>query len=186
MIALPNFAVIGKAGAGKDTVAEVLMEAFPHLGYQRFALADPLKDIAASLWGDEARRSRHYLQGLGVSVRELNKDTWVDHLFRRIGEAAPFAADDHRPGRIIVTDCRFANELQRFREEGFTVLRVEAPQVLRVDRLRRNGKLQDEAELEHVSETELDGARADHTIINDASKFDLVDQLTEILNRESR
>ena len=40
--------IAGKAGAGKDTVANILVEKF---GYAKVSFADPLKRVALDLWG---------------------------------------------------------------------------------------------------------------------------------------
>lgn len=98
--------ISGFAGAGKDTVGQILVE---HHGFTRVAFADKLKTLAAKMdpilpvWHDdlghhlEMRLSeliddystlnaaklavpavREYLQALGVNVREvLGDDTWV-------------------------------------------------------------------------------------------------------------
>ena len=149
---VPNIALIGKAGAGKDTVATLLIERF-RLGYQRVALADPLKDIASILWGPDARTDRTKLQELGLAVREIHESTWVDLLLRHIQR---LERESLRPIRVVVTDVRFPNEYRTLKEAGFLMVGVHADRQTRIDRLRRNGKLQDEAQLDHVSETALD------------------------------
>lgn len=182
---LPNFAVVGKAGAGKDTIAELLQWRFT-CGYLRIALADPLKGIAAQLWGNDARKDRAKLQALGLKVRDIHEDTWVDVLLRRMAQQeATLVWPDHV--RWVVTDVRFPNELTALVSRGFKVLRVVAPRHVRIDRLRQNGKLQDESELDHVSETALDNYEEDFLINNEVNDHTpLVEQLTRILNRARR
>lgn len=178
---VPNIALIGKAGAGKDTVAQVLIERF-RLGYQRVALADPLKDIASILWGPDARTDRTKLQQLGVKVREIEESTWVDLLLRHIDR---LQRESLRKQRFVVTDCRFPNEYRALREAGFLMIGVHAPRQLRIDRLRRNGKLQDEAQLDHPSETALDGSEfgVSWSILNDRDPLYIADRLQTILTR---
>jgi hypothetical protein len=61
---VPNIALLGKAGSGKDTAAEPAGgELYP---YQRVAFADKLKDVATIIWGPGARTDRTKLQKLGV------------------------------------------------------------------------------------------------------------------------
>lgn len=176
---LPNIALMGKAGAGKDTVADLLRTRF-RLGYQRVALADPLKDIASILWGPDARTDRAKLQGLGVAVREIEPDTWVDLMLRNIER---LERDSLRQQRFVVTDCRFPNEFRTLKAAGFLMVRVHAARSTRIDRLTRNGKLQDEAQLDHPSETALDGFKSDWVLVNDTDEDSLVYQLTEMLDR---
>ncbi|MGZ6854413.1 MAG: AAA family ATPase [Mycobacteriaceae bacterium] len=180
---LPHIALIGKAGAGKDTVADLLRTRF-RLGYQRVALADPLKDIASILWGPDARTDRDKLQKLGVAVREIHESTWVDLLLKNINREARHAPNG-RVQRFVVTDVRFPNEFRALKEAGFMMLRVYANEPTRIDRLRRIGKLQDEVQLRHASETALDGGEfyADWVLTNESTEDDLVAQLTTILRR---
>ena len=91
--------IAGAAGAGKDAVADFLVQ--DH-GFVRVALADPLKRFAADvwgftgaqLWGPSERRgepppglagptAREALQTLGTEYgRRLDPDVWVRYLLR--------------------------------------------------------------------------------------------------------
>lgn len=176
---LPDFAFIGKAGAGKTTAADMLTDYF---GYTKLSFADPLKEIAAELWGEEARKDRDKLQRLGVAVREIDANTWVRLLIKDHGHAAA-------PGsRVVVDDCRFENEFTALGAAGFVFIRVEAGRQQRIDRLRGNGKLSDEAELDHVSETALDNCTPDYVVWNDiqGDPDQFLEQIISILNREAR
>jgi hypothetical protein len=91
--------ICGRAGAGKDTAADVLVKDFGHV---KVALADPMKRACAewfgwdeqTLWGPSERRNepharlggltpRHALQTLGTEWgRRCYKDVWVDIAIR--------------------------------------------------------------------------------------------------------
>lgn len=140
-----HVALIGRAGAGKDTAGEYLVN---HFGYTRVAFADKLKDVAAAIWGESARTDRVKLQLLGQYVREIDEDAWVNAALRD-------APDDGRP--IVITDCRYQNEARRLSEEGFGIVRVSADRTVRLERLAANGKLADGTAWErHISEVDLD------------------------------
>lgn len=172
---LPNIALIGRAGSGKDTVAQVIRDHFPHLGYQRVALADPLKVMC------QTTSDRGLLQRVGVGVRELVEDGWVQLLLHEIERQEATGA------RIIVTDVRFPNELRALTERGFVAVRVLAPQSKRIERLTANGKLQDVAQLDHPSETALDAYITSDWIVNETNSHEpLVKQLTIFFNRVRR
>lgn len=116
----------GHAGVGKDAAASFLK---PH-GYQRLALADPLKGVARAIGWDGSKDvqercicgmagGRELLQLLGTEgVRDhLGRDVWVQALRRRI-----------RPGsRVVVSDVRFVNEAEAVRSWGGEVWRIERP-----------------------------------------------------------
>jgi hypothetical protein len=123
----------GLAGAGKDTVADMLCSDY---GYQRISFAAALKDCCAAIFGwdremlegrtaearDQRERAddwwstrlsapagftpRKALQQLGTDVmrNHFHPDIWLAALERRILTAGP---DD----RFVITDCRFPNEL---------------------------------------------------------------------------
>lgn len=181
----PDIALAGKAGAGKSTAADLLVE----LGYEKRSFAAPLKDIAAKLWGPDAGADRDKLQRLGVAVREIEEDTWANLLIQTGAwdrmllrqQTGVFA-----PAPIVVDDLRFPNEYWALKAEGFVIVRLGADLNRRVDRLKANGKWQDERQLGHISETALDSVAYDYEIANDGNKDDLYDELVNILLKERR
>lgn len=129
----------GKAGCGKDTVADILVR---NHGYQRIAFADPLRAMAYDLdpiidwhgrnpvrlqevvdrdgW-DVAKRiypeARRTLQRLGKEVirDHVGYNFWVDRAMGTITSTG---------GRWVVTDCRFPNEAQAIKDVGGTVVAI--------------------------------------------------------------
>lgn len=182
-LGLPNVAFCGRAGAGKSTAAQLLAE----LGYQIRSFAKPLKDVAATIWGEEARTDRDKLQKLGVAVRVIDPDAWVRLLIRSL-RPMDYVSMSPMPQLqpMVVDDLRFENEWWGLKSEGFVIVRISALPSRRVDRLKGNGKWQSEEQLEHVSEVSLDHLKADYSIVNDGDTIDLYDELTEILIRERK
>lgn len=160
-ITYPDIAFIGKAGSGKTTAAQYLSDSY---GYQRLSFAAKLKEMAADLWGPDAYKDRDKLQRLGIAVREIDPDAWVNVAMHKLQYKMPA----HWP--VVVDDCRFENEYWALKERGFRIVRIEADRDRRLVRLKSNGKLGDEAELDHVSETAIDHLEADLTITNDQTK----------------
>lgn len=174
---LPSIAISGKAGAGKTTAAGILENA----GYQRVSIADPLKDIAETIWGVEARKDRDILQPLGQSIRTIDQDAWSSLAIRRMWEAGLGIV----PSKLfVVDDMRFPNEYHALRSEGFVTIRIEARDALRVSRLQNNGKLQNKAQLLDISETALDDAQFDYTLQNNGTWSDFVKLVLETLRKE--
>jgi cytidylate kinase len=164
-LSLPNIAIIGKAGAGKTSAAGVLQRLY---NYRRISFAWPLKNIAMQLWGAGAAMDRGILQKLGVAVREIDPDTWVDHLMRRAEN------EDHVGHPLVCDDVRFENEYWRLRGAGWLMVRIEAPVEVRAARLQLSGKLTTLEQMSHVSETSLDEMKSDVTIWNGAP-YELLD-----------
>lgn len=177
----PNIAFVGKAGAGKTTCAEILAAQ----GYSRLSFAAPLKEIAVRIWGVDALLDRGKLQYLGNAVRQYDEDAWVNAAVRDLGDEKVGPA--YLPW--VVDDCRFPNEYWALKKRGFVIVRVWAPRNVRVARLRANGKLQDESQLEHVSETALDGEefKPDYQVVNSEgmSHAALQISLENVLYREA-
>lgn len=178
-IKLPSIAFMGKAGSGKTTAAQYLVD---HFGYDRLSFAAPLKDIAVRLWGQSAMTDRAKLQGLGVAVREIQEDTWVNLALCKLDNWQEQDIWSHQHTRAVVDDMRFPNEYHALRKAGFKFVRVLSDRNQRVARLQANGKLQDEAQLEHVSETALDKHHADHTIYNVGTPDELGHSLRAMVN----
>lgn len=173
-LGLPHVAIIGKMGSGKTTGADHLVRAY---GYNRASFAELLKEVAVLIWGEEARKDRRKLQELGVAVRKIDEDAWVEALIRRISNWR---------GPVVVDDCRFPNEYWALRHMGFMFIRVRADDAKREDRLMRNGKLQSREQLTHVSETALDDIDSDLGLYNNGTEQEFEQSLTsqiEILQR---
>lgn len=183
---IPNIVFIGKAGAGKTTASRVLRERFPHLGFDVISFATPLKVML----GTDNDRER--LQQFGTDiVRRYDVDAWVRlflwHLDLRtqIRHAKDDRLNDGNtvwPTRWCNDDCRFPNEIDALADNGWAIIEVTAPREVRLDRLRRNGKLQDESQLEHESETAIDGVMPTARISNVGTEDDLAFDLGNVLS----
>ncbi len=180
-LGLPNVAFVGKAGAGKSTAAGLLVE----LGYTALSFAGPLKDLAAQLWGHTARTDRDKLQKMGVGIREIDNDAWVNLLLKRLRPPLNVHPAPSM-GPFTIDDCRFENEWWALKGEGFVIVRIMAPLALRIDRLKGNGKYQNDEQLEHESETALDHLTADYGLTNVGSRDELYDDLAGIIIKERK
>lgn len=169
----PNLALIGRAGAGKSTAADFLEGDYD---YRKMSFAAPLKAMCGTT------TDREMLQTVGCGVRELVEDGWVNLFLRDL--RSDDSHDDHRS--VVVDDCRFPNEYWTLKEEGFVFVEITADEDRRIMRLRANGKLQDVAQLQHTSETALDGYYMDYRIRNTATADDLYDEIVWVLDCEAR
>jgi hypothetical protein len=135
--------ICGLQGSGKDTVADILCR--DH-GYERLSFAGVLKDVCAVLFGwdrtmlegrtAEARAQREVvdewwsqrlgilgltprwvLQQIGTEIfrRHFHDDIWIAALERRISECP----------RVVITDCRFPNEIAMIRSMGGSIIHVQ-------------------------------------------------------------
>lgn len=131
-------ALVGRARSGKNTAANYLLG---H-GYDTLsAFATPMKDAAMILFNlteDEVQGHgydrevvnkewgisvREILQKLGTeSIRDVfGQNHWVDLMRSHLID---LQQEDHGPG-VIVTDCRFYNEVELIRERGGVIIGLE-------------------------------------------------------------
>lgn len=136
--------ITGFIGSGKDTIADYLTTFH---GYKRISFAGTLKDAVASIFGWD----RELLEGTTTSSREWREQLdiwWSERL--NIPELTPrwvmqqWGTEVCREGfhndiwvasvenqlrkardNIVITDCRFANEVNAIKNAGGITIRVE-------------------------------------------------------------
>ncbi len=171
---LPLIGLCGASGAGKDTIACVLVEQY---GYVRLAVADHLKEVTKlafgltidQLWGD-ARNDAD--QRWGQTPRELYQR--LSDALRSIHPAAVTyswrvaLASATRP--IVVPDVRMPEEAEVIRTCGGVLWRVH----------RTRNCLEGAAAMHH---TELSNSRlvADRDVFNDSSLDSLRIQVRQLM-----
>lgn len=135
-------AINGTIGSGKDTFSEEFIKA----GYTRMSFATALKDAVSVIFGWD----REMLEGNtpeSRKIRETIDEYWTSKLGRDITPRwilQHFGTDVVRKyfddntwvyalenkmrsidGNIIITDCRFPNELKMLRENNATIIEVQ-------------------------------------------------------------
>lgn len=176
--------ICGKAGAGKDTIADYLIA--KHL-FQKISLADPIKRMVKdvfvlddhTVYDREAREQplkdwpnwsvRKLLQYIGTELfrEKIDDAIWVKSLWKRV--------QLNKNINYTVADIRFPNELQFFRDHAkkneFICLKVVRPGC--------NGNV---GLVGHASEAhDLIG---DFEIINDGSYQDLYNKVDDVIKEK--
>jgi hypothetical protein len=164
----------GAAGAGKNTVADMLFD----MGYTNFGFADPVYRAVAAVLGvsEDSLRDRSTkerpIEWLGKSPRELlqtlgtewGRDTIRDDIWIAIAmrQAAKILEYQKGNGGVCLTDVRFANEAEAIKAAGGVVWMVT----------RSAACLSPEAAM-HSSEAGIPGHLIDDVIANGGSLEDL-------------
>lgn len=143
--------ITGKAGSGKSTAAQVLIDA----GWVRVKMAGPLKDMLRAIGlteehieGDlkevpcdllQGRTPRHAMVTLGTEWGRdmIGGDMWIDLARGRI--QAAFAAGHS----VVVDDIRFENEAAVIRDLGGAVVHIERDTDIAVAHKSENGVVPD-------------------------------------------
>lgn len=198
--------VCGLIGSGKDTTADYLVNIHE---FRRDSFAATLKDACASVFGwdrdmleGRTRSSRewreqpdewwsqrlgriitprHILQYWGTEVcrNAFHDDIWIASLENKLRKTT-----DH----IVISDCRFPNEIRAIRSAGGHVIRVvrgpEPPwySVAEQANFGTNGAaLMLQSMGVHASETAWIGTDFDRVIDNNGSLDELYVQITDLV-----
>ena len=154
--------ISGKAQHGKDTVATSLHSALVRDGKRVLVThyADLLKYICQNYFGwdgNKDEKGRQMLQYVGTDViRKQNPSLWVDFVAMMLGYF------QENWDYVIIPDCRFPNEVTTMIDRGFDTVH------LRVVRDDFVSSLTEE-QLNHPSETALDGVEPDYRVYNNGT-----------------
>jgi dephospho-CoA kinase len=178
---LLKIALTGKMRSGKDTVAKYLQEKH---GFVSFAFGDGIKRIIQEYFPHEYAKGkpRKLLQAIGQFFREYYPDVWVDYLHRDILnylDVLEFTIGLHESElpNIVITDVRQMNEYEYAKREGYTVIKVEADDELRLERIKNSGDNYSMEDFYHETEKMVDLIPCDYLITNNTTLEDLYEQI---------
>jgi dephospho-CoA kinase len=169
--------IVGKMASGKSTLAKF----FCNHGYKEYAFADNLKAIV-NLVGynmqgsiemlyelapyknvsmlvpllehtqaiQDSPHNRLRLQYFGQAVRDIYPNYWIDSLRQKI--------EKETPPYYVISDCRYKNEFDAFRETNLTLF-LNVPDEVRKKRIVDRDGFYDIKSFNHPSETELEGLK---------------------------
>lgn len=207
--------VCGFIGSGKDTIADYLTNFH---GYRRESFANSLKDAVSQVFGwdrtmlegrtKQAREWREevdtwwaerlgmphltprwILQYWGTEVcrKGFNDDIWIASLENKLRNSK----DD-----IVISDCRFPNEIKSIKNAGGIVIRVkrgpepewykDAADMNAGDHCMNYAlaKMRMEQRKIHASETAWVGTKFDHVLENDGTIDELYQQVLSVIGQE--
>jgi hypothetical protein len=199
--------VVGFIGAGKDTVADYLVNFYE---FRRDSFAATLKDAVASVFGWD----RELLEGRTKSAREWREQVdpwWAERLNmpdltprwvlqywgtevcrRAFHDDIWIASLEHKlqasGDNIVISDCRFPNEIASIRRAGGQVIwvkRGELPIWYHLAVKANEGDVTSQKMLVdigvHVSETAWVGTDFDAVVDNNGTVEDLYKQITRLI-----
>ena len=175
-----RIALSGLKRAGKDTVGSYLIQNY---SCKRYAFADEVKRLAREVFPDEFVQNDKpvdLLQWLGNTMRQRNPDVWINKLSTMIQ-----LTKDTIPN-LVVTDVRYPNEVQALKKLGFTIVKVQVPVEVSIERSKATEINFTEELLLHESEqlAQSNEQYYDYVIDNTGTLEELykkVDEVVEVL-----
>ena len=178
-----RIALSGLKRSGKDTIGSYLIQNY---SCKRFAFADEVKRLARELFPEEFVQNDkpvNLLQWLGNTMRQRNPDVWINKLSTMIQ-----LTKDPVPN-LVVTDVRYPNEVQALKNLGFTIVKVQVPVEVSVERCKATEINFTEELLLHESEqlAQSNEQYYDYVIENTGTLEELyskVEEMVEVLKSE--
>lgn len=143
--------VSGRKFNGKDTFADYLVKQH---GFIKIAFADNLKEACRIIYGFSDRQlygdlkevkdeywgksPREILQFVGTNLlrNQFLKEIWIKSLEKKMMDIKK----NNKFCKIIVSDCRFQNEVDMVNEHGGFVVRVTRPSVNNIKDMHESEK----------------------------------------------
>ena len=170
-----RIAFVGSSCSGKTTIANLFYNKLLKEGKEvmKLSIAGPIKLIAKKKYGSESRKDWIMI---GMEVRAIDENHWINLLKKRIEEFGPNM-------NIIVDDVRFKNEVGVLTTLGFKIVHMDISWNERFDRLiKKVGTNNPQVFTDHArwfshpSELlELPKNFFDYTIKKDQDRFKLFD-----------
>jgi len=131
------WAIGGRMGAGKSTVAKWLIE--ERICNVKYGFAGSVREVASMLFPDIKKssiRRRYVLQNIGAKMREIDSDVWVKKLLRELDWTYR-----PRPATVVIDDLRYPNEMEALLDRGCRIILLDIPERIRRDRITKRDKL---------------------------------------------
>jgi hypothetical protein len=201
--------LIGLIGSGKGTVGDYIVEKY---NFKSDSFAKPVKDAVSVIFGWD----RNLLEGKTLESRQWREEIdeyWSNvvkfdisprlalQLFgtecirkvfhQNVWSASLIKRYEKSNSNVVITDCRFKNEIDAIRNAGGYVIRVkrgEEPdwyeEYLRLyenDDFYQIGKLEEEGYFPHVSESDWIGSEFDYIIDNSGTLDELYEKIDRLM-----
>ena len=142
-------AICGKMASGKTTIADLVAA---ETEFTKYSLGSKVKEVAYNIFGMNPEfKDRHLLQQIGMKMRDVYPHVWI--------EAVMLQVMRDEATNAVVDDVRFVNEAKKFKEDGWTLIKLDIPENLQISRLKNTYPDNWEDHVLHredPSETEVD------------------------------
>lgn len=151
------FLISGKAGSGKNEVAQIIKDNLPKTVISSLSKYIKLFAIEMTTWNfnDEDNKPRTFLQTMGDELRNIDENFLTKRLYEDIKLYEKYYDN------LVLSDVRLINEILYFKSK------VELDVItIRINSSESKRELSN-TEKVHLTETELDNYNFDYVIEND-------------------
>lgn len=173
-----RLSIYAKARAGKSTAARYLVK---NHRFVSVSFGKKVKQYYHKIFGKPNGKDREGYQWFGQTMRQRDPLVWirqVDPLIRRGIE---------KEWNIVVDDMRQPNEYEYLKSLGFVMVRVDCPDEIRLERMRKAGDIlpddPDElkAVLDHETERYVDQFEPDFVIDGSGTIAEMCKQIDKVI-----
>lgn len=157
-----RIAITGNLCSGKSYLSKILMKRY---NLELYSFAGKIKEIATDLF-QMTQKNRLLLQNIADKMKEIDPDIWIKYLLSDIGDK----------DNIIIDDLRFENELTYLKEHGFTIIRLNIPDDIRMERIKNTYPTTYEEHfkgMNHNSEQQINNLNVDLDLYYSADDYNL-------------
>lgn len=121
-----RIALYGPMCVGKTFLAKKLQ---PY-GWAKLSFADRIKDLSRELFQIEGKdgESRKFYQDFGSALRNFDSNVWINVVLQEVARE-PYH-------NFVIDDLRLISEANALREAGFLLIRVDANEKIRQNRIK--------------------------------------------------
>lgn len=122
---MARIALTGLKRSGKDTFADIAVKEF---GFTANAFANTLKRYARELFPKEfinTDKPVELYQKFGAYMRDIDPNVWISRMDIWLEIIEELDNDLGIESNIIITDCRYMNELEYLRSKGFIIIKID-------------------------------------------------------------
>ena len=167
-----KIAILGKMRSGKNEFANF----FEAYGLVPVAFGDEIGRLISRYFPEafaQGKPREHY-QLVAQTFRKLRATIWIDEVDKTIRE--------YGLTNVIVTDLRQLNEYEYLKANGYTIVKIEAAEEVRLARIAAAGDVFDPEVFNHETEEAVDLVPYDYLVTNNGTIEELLGQAEYVLS----
>src|SRR5699024_6422004 len=168
-------ALTGKLRSGKTTASTHISAIY---GHSALSFGSYVNYYAGQIFGTNTnKKPRKLLQDFGQAMRKIDENVWV----RKLEGTKEMYERVFDKTRFVIDDLRQPNEYRWARENGFTIIRINSAEDVRIEQAKKEGDEFTEKDLAHDTERYVDEFEVDYEVNNNGDYNDFIKQIDNIM-----